>query len=88
MKKDIFKMFVFGRPIDVLGYIGKNSNVNVSTVSKILDITYSHTHKIINNFEKEGIISHKIVGRNKFVILTEKGIKINKEFKKLMGVLK
>ena len=58
----------------VLRYLNRYSDdVYQSQVSKELDVTYSHTVKIMDVLHKDGLLSFRAEGRIKFVSLTVKG---------------
>ena len=55
----------------------KNTGVSVVYLSKKVDMTYSHAHKILEQCELAGIIRNpEKVGRERMIILTEKGLKL------------
>jgi DNA-binding MarR family transcriptional regulator len=69
----------------VLRYLNRYSDdVYQSQVSKELDVTYSHTVKIMESLRSDGFVSFRSEGRIKFVSLTVKGKALADLIDKLM----
>ena len=56
--------------------VGKHSYAH--SLSKKLDITYSHLFKLIKIFERHNLISGRRVGRTRLLFLTEDGLLLAK----------
>lgn len=70
----------------VLRYLNRyDDDVYPSQVAKELDVTYSHTTKIMSMLEDDGLLSFKFYGRTKFVSLTVKGKVLADLIDKLMS---
>lgn len=50
-----------------------NSEVYASSLAKMVDCTYSHVVKILQEMEKAGIVAFQKQGRLKIIALTKKG---------------
>lgn len=50
--------------------------MNISDLANVMDATYSHMLKIVNNYEKNGFIVLKSKGREKQLELTDNGKKL------------
>ena len=61
-----------------------DADVFESQVAKELDITHSHTAKIIMLFYRDGLVEFRAVGRTKFILLTPKGKVLAELVDKLM----
>lgn len=59
-----------------------------SNLSKKTQITYSHTVKLLNVCEDEGLTKNEKVGRTKYVELTEKGRRVQDHLMKIKEILK
>lgn len=49
------------------------SEIYASSLAKQVDCTYSHVVKILQEFEKEGLVKFEKQGRLKLLTLTKKG---------------
>lgn len=47
-----------------------------SSLAKVVDCTYSHIVKILNEMQKAGLVQFKKQGRLKVLKLTDKGVKV------------
>jgi predicted transcriptional regulator len=77
-QKKIFNVFFREKPAMMLvTLLNKNSNNNsiyASNLAKVVDCTYSHVVKILQEMEKAGLVDFKKQGRLKVLALTKKGI--------------
>ena len=71
----------------VINYVGDNNNCIMYEVSKRLDISYSHTVKVINSLKEEGYLLTNKSGRVVKLSLTSKGWKLFRPIKEIMGVM-
>lgn len=53
-----------------------NTQVYASSLAKAVDCTYSHVVKVLQQMERENLISFKKIDRRKIITLTTKGKKI------------
>ena len=85
MKTKLEKLFLREKPVKLLLSLktGKRPKY-VSVMAKETDCTYSHTVKILSEFEKLGIIFFDKKGRVKFVDLTKQGTEIADRLEDLM----
>jgi len=87
-KKDLFDVLFRSKPAMILVTLRKNNrNRYGSVLAKEVDCTYSHTVKILQEMEKEGLVSFDKQGRIKTVNLTEDGKKIAEHIDKIKGML-
>ena len=72
--KEIFDVFFREKPAMMLVEL-KNAKgeVYASSLAKMVDCTYSHVVKILQEMEKEGLINFEKQGRLKILTLTKKG---------------
>jgi len=52
------------------------SEVYASSLAKMIDCTYSHVVKILQEMEKEGLVNFDKQGRLKLLSLTKKGLDV------------
>ncbi len=76
--KEIFKeLFLQEKPAEMLVFLKKGENPNYATeVSKGVDCTYSHTIKVLDQFEELELVEFRKEGRIKLIELTEDGQEI------------
>jgi len=74
-KQNIFKeLFLQNKPAEMLVFLKKGKDPKYATqVSKAVDCTYSHTIKVLDIFEKLGIVEFTKKGRIKLIKLTSYG---------------
>jgi len=75
------------RWVDLIIYTGNQTNLPISRIARNLDMTFSHCINIYKEMEKNDWIKSKKKGRNREIILTEKGTKIKAILEKLLQVL-
>lgn len=61
--------------------------IYASTLAKQIDCTYSHVVKILQEFQKEGLLNFDKQGRLKLLTLTKKGSDIAESLDKIRNVL-
>ena len=73
-KKDIFNVFFREKPAMMLVNL-KNSKTEMyaSSLAKMIDCTYSHVVKILQEMQKAGLVVFDKQGRLKLLKLTKKG---------------
>lgn len=70
--KDISKLFLREKPVKML--LSLRSGAKYATIiSKEVDCTYSHTVKLLDQFQKAGLVEFEKTGRIKMVKLTSDG---------------
>ena len=75
--KKIFNVFFREKPAMMLVTLLTSTNEHyASSLAKVVDCTYSHIVKILNEMQKAGLITFKKQGRLKVLKLTEKGQKV------------
>lgn len=65
-------LFLRSKPVKMLMSL-KDGPKYATIISKEVDCTYSHTVKVLSQFEKNGIVSFEKKGRIKTIELTEDG---------------
>lgn len=84
----LFNAFFREKPVMMLiSILNANQEVYASTLAKQIDCTYSHVVKILQDFQKEGLVNFDKQGRLKFVTLTKKGKDIAESFDKAKSLL-
>lgn len=74
LKKESFKeVFLHEKPALILIALGENEKTYASNLAKKADCTYSHTVKILDNFQRIGLVEFKKKGRIKYITLTKQG---------------
>ncbi len=86
---DLLEMLFREKPVKILLKLNSaNGKSYASIIAKEADCTYSHTVKVIQRFEEEGLLKFVKDGRIKAIELTPKGRKVAEELKKLLTLLK
>jgi len=75
--KEIFNVFFREKPAMMLVHL-KNAKADIyaSSLAKIVDCTYSHVVKILQEMEKAGLVNFEKQGRLKLLTLTKTGSEI------------
>lgn len=89
MKKKI--AHIFGNPkifstIPLIGSYKKNGIV-INSISRKMDLTYTHANRLVFLFEEAGIVDSEKKGRGKFITLTDKGKKLEKHLLAIIPIL-
>jgi DNA-binding MarR family transcriptional regulator len=89
-KETLDTLFLHEKPIKILlGMRSTDSKKNYASIlAKIADCTYSHTVKILNIFEKSGLIQFNKDGRIKHIVLTKKGEELAKDLDEILKKIK
>lgn len=76
--KDMFKkLFLQEKPAEMLVFLKQGDDPNYATeVSKGIDCTYSHTIKVLDQFEELDLVEFTKEGRVKLIELTDDGEEI------------
>ena len=75
--KKIFNTFFREKPAMMLiTLLNKNNDIYASSLAKVVDCTYSHVVKILQEMQKADLISFEKQGRLKVLPLTKKGTEI------------
>lgn len=84
-KSGLVNLFLRNKPAFILMKIHAcSSKCYASNIAKEVDCTYSHTVRIIQQMEKEKLLTFDKNGRIKTIILTKKGKDISETMKKLI----
>lgn len=76
-KRMVEDLFLREKPVKIFtGLRASKGLVYATILSKEADCTYSHTIKILNTFQKLGLVKFKKTGRIKQVMLTKDGSEI------------
>lgn len=87
-QKKIFNVFFREKPAMMLvTLLNKNNNIYASNLAKVVDCTYSHVVKILQEMEKAGLVEFKKQGRLKVLSLTKKGIEAASYIDKINNLL-
>jgi DNA-binding MarR family transcriptional regulator len=86
--KKIFNVFFREKPaLMLLELYNAKSEIYASSLAKEIDCTYSHVVKILQQMEKEGLVSFKKTGRLKLLTLTKKGQDIALNIERIRNTL-
>jgi predicted transcriptional regulator len=84
-RNKLVNLFLRNKPAFILMKIQACVNkCYASNIAKEVDCTYSHTVRIIQQLEKEGLLTFDKTGRIKTITLTKKGKDIADTLKKLV----
>jgi len=88
--KKIFNVFFREKPammlVTLLNKNGANS-IYASNLAKVVDCTYSHVVKILQEMQKAGLVAFEKQGRLKVLTLTKKGQEVASYIDKLNNLL-
>ncbi len=86
--KEIFNVFFREKPAMMLVEL-KNAKgeVYASSVAKLVDCTYSHVVKILQEMQKAGLINFEKQGRLKLLTLTKSGQEVAEKIDGIRTVL-
>ena len=86
--KEIFSVFFREKPAMLLVELrNAKSEVYASSLAKLIDCTYSHVVKILQQMQKEGLINFEKQGRLKLLTLTKKGSDVAQRIDEIRTVL-
>ncbi|MBU1199108.1 MAG: winged helix DNA-binding protein [Nanoarchaeota archaeon] len=86
--KKIFNVFFREKPAMMLvQLLHKSNNIYASNLAKIVDCTYSHVVKILQEMQKAGLVTFEKRGRLKVLTLTKKGQEVATYIDKLKNLL-
>ena len=91
MKTSIGKGSLFFRIKPVKAIIALSNEKNewfASSLAKDIDCTFPHIIKILSGFKELELVSFKIDGRKKHILLTNKGRQISAGFAKIVDITK
>jgi len=72
--KKIFNTFFREKPAMMLiTLLNKNQDIYASSLAKVVDCTYSHVVKILQEMQKADLVTFEKQGRLKVLTLTKKG---------------
>ena len=79
--KNVFEiLFLHAKPVKMLTSLKADSIQYATQVSKVVDCTYSHTVKVLDQFRKLGLVKFEKKGRIKLIKLTDDGMEIAHDF--------
>lgn len=86
--KDVFNIFFREKPAMMLVTLLNSTNeLYASALAKIVDCTYSHVVKILQEMNKANLVSFEKQGRLKVLNLTKKGEEVAKHIDKIRTLL-
>lgn len=87
-QKKIFNVFFREKPAMMLVTLLNKSNISyASNLAKVVDCTYSHVVKILQEMQKAGLVAFEKQGRLKVLTLTKKGVEVASYIDKLNNLL-
>ena len=86
--KKIFNVLFREKPAMMLvELVNHSGDMYASTLAKVVDCTYSHVVKILQEMNKAGLLNFEKRGRLKILILTKKGEEVAKNIKNIYTTL-
>lgn len=86
--KKIFGVFFREKPAMMLvTLLNSQQEQYASSLAKIVDCTYSHIVKILNEMQKADLVAFKREGRLKVLTLTKKGEDVAKSIEKIRATI-
>lgn len=73
---------------NVLLYLEKNRYSNLSDISRSLNTSYSYVFQIIQKLEQSGLVKATKIGREKKIMLTDKGREVTQLIAEIKRILK
>ncbi|MBR9677096.1 winged helix DNA-binding protein [Candidatus Woesearchaeota archaeon] len=87
-KEKIFNVFFREKPAMMLVTLKNSKNdIYASNVAKVIDCTYSHVVKLLQEMEKSGLINFDKQGRLKLLTLTKKGQEVADHIERIRTLL-
>ena len=87
-KKKVFNIFFREKPAMMLvTLLNKTHDIYASSLAKIVDCTYSHVVKVLQEMNKAGLINFEKQGRLKVLTLTSKGEEVAKHIDSVKHLL-
>jgi len=87
-QRQIFNVFFREKPAMMLVILlNKSNDIYASNLAKIVDCTYSHVVKILQEMQKAGLVSFEKQGRLKVLTLTKKGREVASHIHKIKNTL-
>nr|MCK4930113.1 MarR family transcriptional regulator [Nanoarchaeota archaeon] len=87
-QKKIFNVFFREKPAMMLVILlNKSSNIYASNLAKVVDCTYSHVVKILQEMQRAGLVGFEKQGRLKILTLTKKGQEVASYINKVKNLL-
>lgn len=87
-KEKIFNIFFREKPAMMLiTLLNRTSDIYASSLAKVVDCTYSHVVKILQEMNKAGLINFEKQGRLKILTLTKKGEEVAKNIDSIRNLL-
>ena len=86
--KEIFNVFFREKPAMMLVEL-KNAKgeIYASSIAKVVDCTYSHVVKILQEMQKAGLLNFEKQGRLKLITLTKTGLEVAEKIDGIRVVL-
>ncbi|MFH1849832.1 MAG: winged helix DNA-binding protein [archaeon] len=86
--KEIFDVFFREKPAMMLVKLNEcKGEIYASSLAKLIDCTYSHVVKILQQMEKAGLINFEKQGRLKLLTLTKSGTEVAQHIQGIMTLL-
>lgn len=87
-QKKIFNVFFREKPAMMLvTLLNKSNNIYASNLAKVVDCTYSHVVKILQEMQRAGLVAFEKQGRLKVLTLTKKGQEVASYINKIKNLL-
>ena len=75
--KKIFNVFFREKPsLMLVNLLRKQGEIYASSLAKMVDCTYSHVVKVLQDMQRAGLVTFEKKGRLKVLVLTKKGVEV------------
>lgn len=89
MAKTTFNLLFREKPARLLlTLVSSQTDMYASTIAKKIDCTYSHIVKILQEMERDGLVTFRRKGRLKIITLTKKGEDVAKSINNIDRTLR
>ncbi len=86
--KKVFNTFFRVKPAMMLvTLLNKNNDIYASSLAKVVDCTYSHVVKILQEMQKADLVNFEKQGRLKVLTLTKKGQEVATHIDNIRNIL-
>lgn len=89
MGEELEKLFVNRKPVQIIVVLNNRFSENyASQISEEINSTYSHTVRLLNRMEDQGLVTSSKEGRRKMIELTDEGREVARKSSELLKSLR
>ncbi len=89
MGEELEKLFVNQKPVQIIVVLNNRFSENYpSKISEEVNSTYSHTVRLLNRMEEQGLVTSSKEGRRKMMELTDEGREVARKSSELLKALR